>query len=194
MKKQGGGAILNKEANVRNQSVATMSLLAVSAVLFSCLAPPAQAERPPDLAENLAFLEPLLAHGWTGGFVGENAPDLEITLHYEAMVEGMAVRYTRVAKDADYNAEMFFYWDPSDKIVRFLMFDNKGNVAKGTVDAKGSRFVLNGESHRSDRIVEYKNVFEVLADGRLRDTYTPVNLGPEAHGHVQEFGPVKPSD
>ena len=54
----------------------------------------------PDVAEldpHLRFLEPLIGHQWEGGYVGEGASDLVISLSFEAVLEGKAVKYTRSA-------------------------------------------------------------------------------------------------
>lgn len=184
-----GGRTIGGRTFVQAKSLTRFVFCA--AVTVACVASLSQAEDRPSIDKKLAFLEPFLAHDWTGGYIGEDAPDLEIVLHYEAMVEGKAVRYTRVAEDVNYNAEMFFFWDPADEVVLFLMFDNKGNLSKGTVEENDTGFVLHGKSHRPSRIVEYENAFEILADGRMRDTYTPLNLGPDEHGHVQEFAPAE---
>jgi hypothetical protein len=165
--------------------------LAIGAVSSSAVA---LAEGQPTLDDKLAFLEPLLAHDWTGAFVGDDAPDLVIKMHWEAMVDGKAVRYTRIADAVDFHAETFFYVDPQADLVSYFGFDSKGNVTGGTVEARGDSVVITGTSHRPDRTVEYENVFVILPDGRVRDIFTPLNLDPGARGHVQEFEPVKPSE
>ena len=140
-----------------------------------------------ELDEHLRIFQPLLESVWAGGYVGEDAPDLEIVLRFEAILDGMAIRYSRDAEAVDFAAVTHFYWNPDRKEVCFLSLNSRGMVDEGVVESDGDTIVLRGKSIWPDRIVEFKTELHLDEDGTLRDTFTrKENTGWE-QGHVQEF-------
>ena len=140
-----------------------------------------------ELDEHLLFLEPLIGTNWTGGYVGEDPPDLQIVLHCESILGGKAVKYSREAAAVDFANETHFYWSPDRDKVLFLSLNNRGIVGKGVVELQGESIVLRGESHGSDGSVEFKTIMSVDATGQLKDTFSRKKNGEWVQGHYQEF-------
>lgn len=140
-----------------------------------------------ELDEHLEFLGPFLAKDWVGGFVGEDAPDLEISLLFEVILDGRVVRYSREANEADFASVTHFYWNPETAEVCFLSLNNRGIVEEGTVMADGDRVVLHGSSHRPDMTVEFKTALTLDAEGTLRDSFWRKKGEEWIQGHIQEF-------
>jgi hypothetical protein len=140
-----------------------------------------------ELDEHLRFLEPLIGHTWEGGYVGREAPDLVILLHFDPVVSGKAVKYTREAAELDFLSETHFYWSPDREEVRFITFDSRGNVSDGVVTVQDGRIVLNGEYHRPEGAQEYRTEWVLDSEGVLTDTFTRKENGEWVPGHVQEF-------
>ena len=157
------------------------------AVLFvvACMYSPSSSAQ--ELDEHLSFLQPLLGRDWVGGYVGEGAPDLEIVLRFEPILDGNAVRYTREAAGADFASVIHFYWDASRREVRFLNLNNRGILAEGVADVAEDKVVLRGQSHAGDRTVEFETTLEIDGQGTLRDTYLRMQGGEWVTGHIQEF-------
>jgi hypothetical protein len=140
-----------------------------------------------DLDEHLSFLQPLLGVDWVGGYVGEGSPDLEIVLHFEPILDGNAIRYTREAAGAKFTSETHFFWNATRREVHFLSLNNRGIVEEGVAESEDGKIVLRGESQRADRAVEFETILEIDEQGTLRDTFLRRQDGKWVTGHVQEF-------
>ncbi len=140
-----------------------------------------------ELDQRLEFFAPLFGPTWQGGYVGENAPDMVITLKFEPVLNGMAVKYSREAAEIDFFMETHFYWDPSRGEVRFIGLNSRGIVNEGTARMIDGSIVLIGDSHQLDKTTEFKTEFEIDSKGVLRDTFTRKQGGAWVSGHTQEY-------
>ncbi len=139
------------------------------------------------LDENLHFLQPLMDRDWAGGYVGENAPDIEILLRFEQILDGKAVRYTRKAEAANFEAVTHFYWHPQRGEVLFISLNNRGIVEEGVANLEDGNVILLGISHWQDRTIEFKTTLNIGATGTLTDTLIRKEDGEWVEGHFQEF-------
>lgn len=140
-----------------------------------------------ELDERLSFLKPLTGKEWVGGYVGPDAPDIELSLRFDIILDGKSVRYKRDAEAVNFSSVTHFYWDESRGEVRFLSLNNRGIVGEGVVNAENGRIVLHGMSHRKDKTMEFKTTLEIDEEGKLTDTFVPMEGGEWVQGHVQEF-------
>jgi hypothetical protein len=144
----------------------------------------------PDLAgldEHLRFLEPLIGRQWEGGFVGEETPDVVISLRFEPVLEGRAVKYTREVAALGYASETRFYWSPSRDEVLFLELNSRGIVGEGVASIQDGAIVLRGVDQWPGGSMESKTVLHLDAVGVLRDTFTRMEDGEWVPGHIQEY-------
>ena len=165
------------------KSASSLTILIVLPLMVAYSSMPESAE----LDEHLRFLEPLIGPEWVGGYVGEDAPDIVITLSFEPILEGKAVRYTREAAAVGFVSEAHFYWSPNRDEVLFINLNNRGMVGEGVVKSEGENVVLRGESHSLDGTVGFKTLLHIDATGVLRDTYMRNEDGQWVQGHYQEF-------
>ena len=140
-----------------------------------------------ELGEHLRILDPLLETDWVGKYVGPDAPDLEISLCFERILNGKAVRYFREAKGADFSSLTHFYWSPDLGELRYLSLNNRGIVEEGVVQSGDGAVILRGRSHWSDTTVETETTLRLETTGVLRDTFMRKKNGEWVRGHVQEF-------
>ena len=140
-----------------------------------------------ELEEHLLLLQPLIGVEWVGGYVGPEAPDLEISLSFEPILDGKAVRYTREAPAANFTAVTHFYWNTNCGELCFLNLNNRGIVEEGIVTIEGDGLVLHGSSHWSDRTIEFRTTLKIDAGGKLSDTFIRKEDGEWVQGHFQEF-------
>ena len=170
---------------VRGQT--NRSFVWIGFLVFSFLPAPVAAQSTAELDEHLRFLEPLIGPVWEGGFVGEEAADLVISLRFEPVLSGRAVKYTRVAAELGYVSETHFYWSPAREEVRFLALNTRGIVGGGAVSVQDGAIVLHGVDQWPEGSVESKTVWQLDEEGVLKDTFTRVEGGTWVQGHVQEF-------
>jgi hypothetical protein len=140
-----------------------------------------------ELDEHLRFLEPLIGQNWEGGYIGEDAPDLVISLRFEAVLEGKAVKYTREAPAADFFSETYFYWSPNRDVVYFLNLNSRGIVGEGVASSQDGYIELRGENHWAEGSMDFKTLLQVEPTGILTDTFTRKRSGEWVQGHYQEF-------
>ncbi|MFH1833780.1 MAG: hypothetical protein ABH877_02045 [bacterium] len=129
----------------------------------------------------------MIGHQWEGGFVGGNAPDLVISLRFEPVLAGRAVRYTRKAAELGYVSETLFYWSPNREEVLFLALNSRGIVGEGVASMQDGAIVLLGVDHWPEGSIESKTLWHLDEDGVLRDTFTRMEDGQWVPGHIQEF-------
>lgn len=140
-----------------------------------------------NLDSHLRFLEPLMGRLWEGGYVGGDDADLIISLRFESVLAGKAVKYTREAAELGYISETHFYWDPSREEVLFLALNSRGIVGEGVASMQGGAIVLRGVGHWPDSSIESQTVFRIEEEGILRDTFSRKEGGEWVLGHIQEF-------
>ena len=140
-----------------------------------------------ELDEHLLPLQPLIGVEWLGGYIGSDAPDLEISLSFEQILDGKAVRYTREAVAANFTAVTHFYWNSNRGELCFLNLNNRGIVGEGVVTIEDGSLILRGSSHWPDRTMEFETILKIDAEGKLSDTFIRKEDGEWVHGHHQEF-------
>jgi hypothetical protein len=139
------------------------------------------------LDDHLKFLEAFLGKDWVGGFVGEDAPDLKISLLFESILDGRAVKYTREAEGADFASVTHFYWNPKLAQVCFISLNNRGIVEEGNVSVDDDDVVLSGSSYRAESTMEFRTTLSIDEEGILRDSFVRKEDEEWVRGHVQEF-------
>lgn len=172
---------VDRSALMNRLSVRSIGVVLTALVSFS------SASYAAELDDHLGFLRPLIGTEWVGGYVGEDAPDVEFTLRFEEILDGTAVRYTRHVPAVKFSAEALFYWNPTRGTVCFLNLHTHGFIGEGVVEFVDGKIVLSGNSHRPDSTIEFTTILEIDADGTLRDTFTGKQDGEWVPGHVQEF-------
>jgi hypothetical protein len=140
-----------------------------------------------DLDARLRFLQPLMETDWSGGYVGPDAPDLKIDLHFESILDGNAVKYSREAAKANFSAVTHFYWHEGRDAVCFTILCNRGVVGEGTAHAEDGRIVMLGKNYWPDKMTEFRTILEIDGEGVLKDTYQLLEDGAWVKGHKQEF-------
>lgn len=79
--------------------------LAWAGIVVCSVFPAAAGPEEAGLDERLQFLEPLLGLHWEGGYVGEESPDVVISLRFESVLAGNALKYTREVTSLDFLSE-----------------------------------------------------------------------------------------
>lgn len=156
--------------------------------LVCCLLPASAAPQGfATLDDHLRFLEPLMGRPWEGGFVGGDAADLLISLRFEPVLAGKAVKYTREVAELNYLSETHFYWSPGREEVLFLSLNSRGIVGEGVVSKEDGAIVLLGVDQWPESSVESQTVLRLDDEGVLRDTFSRKEGGEWVPGHIQEF-------
>lgn len=141
-----------------------------------------------ELDDHLRFLEPLMTHMWEGGFTEGDGAGLVISLRFEPVLSGRAVKYTRDAPELGYVGETHFYWSPSREEVLFLALNSRGIVGEGVVSMQDGTIVLEGvDCWPEGNSIEYRRLWHIDEAGVLKDTYHRKEDGEWVLGHLQEF-------
>jgi len=153
------------------------------------------AARAAELEEHLDFLQPFLNTTWVGGYVDSpQDSDIQVTMRWDPILEGKVVRRTIDVPAIPYAAETYFYWDRQEERVAFLTLNTRGITSSGTAAKDGRTVTLRGRIFWPERIMEFRTVVEVLADGKLKDLYYRLENGEWIQGHHQEFSAVPPGE
>ena len=140
------------------------------------------------LHEKLAFLEPLLGRPWQGEFtLPDGKQKLPITQTYEALWGGKVIHYTRSIPDFPFFLEGYIYWDANEQKVCLMSINSRGNADRGTVALEEGKITVSGRMTMNGKTYDYRNTFEVGADGRLTDRWFQNMTGSWQAGHVVEF-------
>ena len=140
------------------------------------------------LHEKLAFLEPLLGRPWQGALTSPDGKSTyPITQAYEVLWDGKVVHYTRSIPDFPFFLEGYIYWDTNEQKVCLMSINSRGNANGGTVTLEEGRITVSGRMTMNGKTYDYRNTFEVGADGRLTDRWFQNMTGSWQAGHVVEF-------
>jgi hypothetical protein len=145
-----------------------------------------------ELDEDLKVFAPLVGTTWEGHFQDSLEADPAITLSFESMLAGKAVRL--VSGGFGMTRENLHYWDPEKKQICYVALTSNGWVSTGTVVAEGTVIATVGRQAGPDGTArEVKNTWELTADGELiARGYAMVN-GAWEPGHVIVFTARSPA-
>lgn len=140
-----------------------------------------------ELAPELEFLRPLVGPSRVGSYIDSAPGELEMTVQWEIVHGGSAVRFTKSVPDADFTAETLYYWDRLDERVRFLTLTNRGIVSSGDVREEHGSIILSGVDVWADHETDFQLTFTLLPDGTVRDVYERFEGNQFVPGHVIEY-------
>lgn len=154
-------------------------------ILVASFSLPLRAE---GLHEKLAFLEPLLGPAWQGELaLPDGKRTLPITQTYEPLWDGKVIHYTRSIPDFPFFLEGYIYWDANEQKVCLMNINSRGNADRGVVTFEEGEITVSGRSTMNGKTFDYRNTFEVGADGSLTDRWFANATGSWQPGHVVVF-------
>jgi hypothetical protein len=140
------------------------------------------------LDERLTFLEPLLGRPWKGEVtLPDGKQTLPVTQAYESLWDGKVIHYTRSIPDFPFFLEGYIYWDANEQKVCLMSINSRGNADRGIVTLEDGKITVSGQATLNGRTYDYRNTFEVSADGRLTDRWFQNAMGSWQPGHVVVF-------
>ena len=140
------------------------------------------------LDEKLAFLEPLLGQPWQGEFsLSDGERTLPITQAYEPLWNGKVIHYTRSLPDFPFFLEGYIYWDANEQKVCLMSINSRGSAGRGIVTLQDGMITVSGRMTMNGKTYDYRNTFEVSADGRLTDRWFDNATESWQPGHVVVF-------
>jgi len=164
---------------------ATMCFFGVVLLVLANLGLPLRAE---GLDEKLAFLEPLLGAPWQGEFpLPDGKRTFPITQTYESLWNGKVVHYTRALPDFPFFLEGYIYWDANEQKVCLWNINSRGGSDRGVVTLEDGKIVVSGQATINGKTYDFRNTFEVGADGTLTDRWFQNRTGSWQPGHVVVF-------
>ncbi len=164
---------------------ATRRVFIVVLLVAAILNLPLRAE---GLHEKLAFLQPLLGRPWQGEFpLPDGKRTLPITQVYEPLWGGVVIRYARSIPDFPYFSEGYIYWDVDEQKVCLMSINSRGKADRGVVTLEDGKITVTGRLTMGGKTYDYRNTFEVTAEGRLTDRWFDREPGSWRAGHVVVF-------
>ncbi len=145
-----------------------------------------------NLDPNLKILAPLLGKSWVGEMKAPDGSAAWKTTHeFKTLWDGAIVKYTGGTAGINSFAEGYFYWDRTEQKIAVLIMNNKGIYQKGFVTLEDGLITIKGTISFPERTFEFKNTFEITADGKMIDRWFQNAFGPWRPGHVIEFTVAK---
>jgi hypothetical protein len=140
-------------------------ILILAAAFFaqSTAAPDRQAPR---LSEKLSALKPFIGPTWVGSIPNDPRRG-EISLKWEVLLNGFAVRLGRNILNSDHWLETTYYWDESSGKVAYLAISNNGFVSKGYVGGQGEELISEGDQRGPDVNRKVRRIYRLDKDGKL---------------------------
>jgi hypothetical protein len=122
-------------------------------------------EQAPRLDEKLSIFRPFIGTNWVG------SPDYarmgEITLKWEIILNGYAVRLKRNILNSDHWLETTYYWDESSGKIAYLAISNNGVVTKGYVAGQEGGFVSEGDQRGPEVNRKARRTYKLDKGGKL---------------------------
>jgi len=118
------------------------------------------------LDDRLRVLQPLVGLRCVGIL-----SDIEVSMRMESILNGKAIKRTSAATAIDYSDETIIYWDIERHELAFFEVTTRGHVARGTVTAKEGIVVFHGRLVMPERTSEFRNTYELMSDGTIKDDW-----------------------
>lgn len=129
----------------------------------SAKAPQKQATK---LSEGLSVFEPFIGPTWAGSI--PNDPRMgEITLKWEVLLNGHAVRLRRTILNSDHRLETTYYWDETAGKIAFLALSSNGVIIKGFVTVLGNELISEGLQRGPEVDRTSRRTYRLDKDGKL---------------------------
>jgi hypothetical protein len=148
---------------------------------------PAAAQRP-KLDERLSVFAPFIGPTWVGA-VPDDARMGEITLKWDVLLGGFAVRLKRNILKFDHQLETTYYWDKTASRVAFLALSNNGVIIKGFVTVLGNGLISEGFQRGPEVDRTSRRTYRLDKDGKLYedDQFRNSDADEWRRTHISEF-------
>jgi len=148
---------------------------------------PAAAQRP-KLNERLSVFAPFIGPTWAGS-IPDDPRMGEITLKWEVLLNGFAVRLRRNVLKFDHWLETTYFWDPSSEKIAFLALSNNGAVIKGFVIGRGNELISEGDQRGPDVNRKSRRIYKLNKEGKLfeDDQFRSSDIDEWRQTHVSVF-------
>lgn len=139
-----------------------------------------------ELDENLKLLEPLINKIWEAKEprFGEEAI---IEKSFDIIEDGKAIKRTESIKVLNATAVYFYYWDFEKQEIGVFGIHNNGNFVHGHVKEEDGKVLIYGYGTFPDKKLEFRNTYELTADGRFFDKYYRFEDNQWKSGHSWVF-------
>jgi hypothetical protein len=148
---------------------------------------PAAAQRP-KLDERLSVFAPFIGPTWVGS-IPKDPRMGEITLKWEVLLNGHAVRLIRAILNSDHRLETTYYWDETASRIAFLALSNNGAIIKGFVTVLGNGLISEGPQRGPEIDRTSRRTYRLDKDGKLYedDQFRNSETDEWRRTHISEF-------
>ena len=122
-------------------------------------------KKTPKLDERFSLFKSFIGPTWVGSIPGDPRMG-EITLKWDAILNGYAVRLRRNILNSDHWLETTYYWDESAGKIAYLALSNNGFVTKGHVIGQGGELKCEGAQRGPDVNRKSRRIYK-LEKGKL---------------------------
>jgi len=138
------------------------------------------------LRRELDILKPLVGKNWISEWKDPSGRQtLHLVCRYEPMHEGKVLRFYQECKELNSQTDGYYYYDPDKKEIAFLQLTNNGNFAVGNVKAEGGKILEYGHITFPNEKFEFRNIYELTANGELTDQFHSFENGEWRAGHAR---------
>jgi hypothetical protein len=159
----------------------------VAALLVTLVLP--GAARAAELDPHLAPLRRLVGKTWRGVFP-KSTPEKPVVdvSHFEAALNGQAVRNLHSINDGEYGGETLMVWDKEKEAIVYYYFTTAGFYTTGTIHPEGDGFtsheIVKGDA---SGVTEVKAEFRLQPDGRLHAHSEYLKQGKWVEGRDMDY-------
>ena len=164
---------------------ATMLIAVISVALLAAVS---LGQEPVD---ELSIFRPLIGTGWSGHFQDSWATQADQVIEWKTILNGQVVRWSKQVEELGFSMETYFYWNPGLGSIAFVQLCSNGNHGEGAVETEDHVLALVGISNQASRAVEFRQTFEITADGTLEDRYFSRSGDGWAPQHVIVYSPAQ---
>ena len=122
----------------------------------------------PKLSEKLPIFKPFIGPTWVGSIPNDSRMG-EITLKWEIVLNGFAVRLKRNILSSDHWLETTYYWDEASGKIAYLAISNNGFVSKGFVAGQGEELISEGEQRGPGVNRKVRRIYRLEKDDKLSE-------------------------
>lgn len=136
------------------------------------------------LRKELDILKPLVGKDWISEWKDPSGRQtLHVLRRYETMHGGKILKIHQDCTELNSQTDGYYYYDPDKKEIAFLTLTSNGNFAVGNVKEEGGKILEYGHVTFPDEKLEFRNTYELTANGEMVDQFFSFENGEWRAGH-----------
>ena len=141
--------------------------------------------------DDLSIFDDFTGKKWIGHYQNSEDSNIVHIIVWQYELNEQVVKEVKTVPGVDFQKETYFFWDFESNQISFLSLMNKALISKGYVTKNNGKLELKGKTFFKDGFQEFKQVYEITGDGKLKDYFFRKSNDKWMQGHFIKYTSCK---